>query len=139
MHELDWTLPTAQFLGRFQPWHEGHRAVFEQILAQSTPGYKNKKHDAQQVCIMVRVQEVSDEAPHTFYEVRDTIDADLRLQYEGRYTIIAVPNITNVFYGRTVGYDVHRVHLSEELETLDSKTIRAECAAVEARFFKNRG
>jgi hypothetical protein len=144
----DWSKPTAQFLGRFQPWHKGHRAVFEQILGLSVPGYKAKTHDAQQVCIMVRGQETNwedghiqttESAPYTFSEIRDMICEDLLPEYEGRFMVIAVPNITNVFYGRTVGFEVDRVSVEADLESLDSKTIRAEAAAVEAHFFNNRG
>lgn len=26
---FDWKKPTAQMLGRFQPWHDGHTALFK--------------------------------------------------------------------------------------------------------------
>ena len=136
---FDLKKPTTQMLGRWQPWHEGHRACFEQILGLGKPGYKNKKHDAQQVCIMVRCLPLTAESPYSYEQVAEMIAADLSPEYDGQYVIVPVPDITDVFYGRTVGFDVHRVNISPELESIESKTVRAERAAAEARFFKNRG
>ena len=31
-HVWDNKLPTAQMLGRWQPWHGGHQKLFEEIL-----------------------------------------------------------------------------------------------------------
>jgi nicotinamide mononucleotide adenylyltransferase len=31
-HMWDNKLPTAQMLGRWQPWHAGHQKLFEEIL-----------------------------------------------------------------------------------------------------------
>ena len=28
---FDWKKETVQMLGRWQPWHKGHRALFDQI------------------------------------------------------------------------------------------------------------
>ena len=40
---FDYQKPTAQMLGRWQPWHDGHSALFKKALAVTG-----------QVCIMVR-------------------------------------------------------------------------------------
>ena len=40
---FDWKKPTAQMLGRWQPWHDGHTALFEKALKKTG-----------QVCIMFR-------------------------------------------------------------------------------------
>jgi uncharacterized protein YnzC (UPF0291/DUF896 family) len=40
---FDWQKETVQMLGRWQPWHKGHRALFERALAKTG-----------QVCIMIR-------------------------------------------------------------------------------------
>ena len=42
-HKWDNKHPTAQMLGRWQPWHDGHTALFKRALAETG-----------QVCIMVR-------------------------------------------------------------------------------------
>ena len=31
---FDWTKPTTQMLGRWQPWHKGHTELFKRALAE---------------------------------------------------------------------------------------------------------
>jgi nicotinamide mononucleotide adenylyltransferase len=47
--------PTAQLMGRYQPWHAGHRALF--IKAYDRVG---------QVAILVRSQEKSSNNPYSY-------------------------------------------------------------------------
>jgi hypothetical protein len=46
------------------------------------------------------------------------------LEYEGRYIVIPVPNITNIFYGRDVGYKIEKIELGAELESISATNIR---------------
>ena len=32
---FDWKKPTVQMLGRWQPWHEGHQALFKRCVAKT--------------------------------------------------------------------------------------------------------
>ena len=32
---FDWKKPTVQMLGRWQPWHSGHRALFERCVLKT--------------------------------------------------------------------------------------------------------
>jgi hypothetical protein len=43
--------------------------------------------------------------------------------------VIALPNITNVFYGRDVGYTVERIVLDEETESISASHVRRLSAA----------
>ena len=36
-HVWDNKLPTAQMLGRWQPWHDGHQKLFEEIIKKNWP------------------------------------------------------------------------------------------------------
>ena len=49
--------------------------------------------------------------------------------YAGRFVVVPVPNITNVFYGRDVGYNVERIMLDEETEAISASNVRALSAA----------
>ena len=42
-HVWDNKLPTAQMLGRWQPWHAGHQKLFEEILKKNW----TSKHNGQ--------------------------------------------------------------------------------------------
>jgi adenylylsulfate kinase-like enzyme len=105
--------PTALMVGRFQPWHKGHRALFEVAL---------KKYG--QVAIAIRCLAVSPENPYTTEQIEDAIRADLRPQYEQRFLILRVPNIASVVYGRNVGYTIERIFLDEDIEQISATDIR---------------
>lgn len=101
--------PTAFFIGRYQPFHDGHRKLILEGLAR-----------VGQVCIAVRdTGGTNDKNPLPFEEVRARIEHALR-QYEGRFEIIRVPNISHVFYGRDVGYQIERINLDEATESISA-------------------
>jgi adenylylsulfate kinase len=55
--------------------------------------------------------------------VKSRIDHGLR-EFEGRFTVIPLPNIGHVFYGRDVGYEVERINLDECFENIAATEIR---------------
>jgi hypothetical protein len=61
--------------------------------------------------------------PLSFFYVKKLIDAGLRAHL-GRYTIVPLPNITHVFYGRDVGYVIERLDLDAGLEAISATEIR---------------
>ena len=104
--------PTAQMLGRWQPWHGGHQKLFEETLKR-----------AEQVLIMVRdVQGVGDN-PFNFDTVKSNIENALK-DYEGKFKVILVPNITNICYGRGVGYNIEEIVLDQETQKISATKIR---------------
>ena len=106
--------PTAQMLGRWQPWHEGHQVLFEEIIKKTG-----------QVNIMVRdVQGVGDN-PFDFETVKKNIEIALK-NYKNRIKISLVPNITNICYGRGAAYRIEEVILSEEIQKISATKIRKE-------------
>lgn len=113
-YSFDWRKPTVQMLGRWQPWHKGHRALFERLLQKTG-----------QVCIMIRdCQGIDDSNPFDANKVRETIEADLAPEYAGRFVVLIVPNITHIGYGRKVGYTIEQEHFSEEIENISATDIR---------------
>ena len=113
---MDWTQPTTQLLGRFQPWHEGHTALFKRALAATG-----------QVVILLRSEDGSQNNPWTQEErMGFIIEA---LQNEGytwnkEFTIIFVPNITHITYGRDVGYKIQREEFEQDIENISATNIR---------------
>ena len=104
--------PTAQMLGRWQPWHEGHQKLFEEIIQKTG-----------QVNIQVRdVQGVGDN-PFNFETVKKNIQKAL-IDFEDRIKISLVPNITNICYGRGVGYKIEEITLSEKIHQISATKIR---------------
>ena len=104
--------PTAQMLGRWQPWHEGHQTLFEEIIKKTG-----------QVNIQVRdVQGVGDN-PFDFDTVKSNIEQAL-ISYKNRIKITLVPNITNICYGRGVGYKIEEIILPENIQKISATEIR---------------
>jgi cytidyltransferase-like protein len=109
--------PTALFVGRYQPFHDGHKKLIEEGLQR-----------VGQVCIAVRDTHGTDDTnPLPFEAVKSRIEAAL-WQYRGRVCVLQVPNVTNIFYGRDVGYTVERLVLDEETERISATDIRREIA-----------
>ena len=116
--------PTAQMLGRWQPWHKGHTELFKKSLAEIG-----------QVCIMIRdVQNIdagmgNDDNPFHYDQVVENIKQELSKEgftYYQEYVIIIVPNIVNISYGRGVGYTFTEHDLGEEIHKISATNIRKE-------------
>ena len=114
-HVWDNKLPTAQMLGRWQPWHAGHQKLFEEILKRTG-----------QVNIMVRDVKGVDDNPFDFETVKKKIEERLNPEFEGRFKVMLVPNITNICYGRGVGYKIEEIELSKEIQEISATKIRAK-------------
>lgn len=111
---FDYKKETVQMLGRFQPWHAGHRALFERSLKKTG-----------QVCIMVRdCQGWNKSNPFNFVVVRDFIKRDLDPKYQGTYEIVLVPNIVNITYGRDVGYKIEQEVFDDAIHSISATKIR---------------
>jgi hypothetical protein len=111
-HVWDNRRPTAQMLGRWQPWHEGHQTLFEEIVKKTG-----------QVNIQVRdVQGVGDN-PFDFETVKKNIEQALQ-PYKNRIQVTLVPNITNICYGRGVGYKIEEIVLPENIQKISATDIR---------------
>ena len=113
---FDWKRETVQMLGRWQPWHAGHRALFERAIAKTG-----------QVCIMIRdCQGWNQSNPFSWSAVKDAIRRDLDPLYQGQYEIVVVPNIVNITYGRDVGYRIEQETFDAATHAISATKIRRE-------------
>jgi hypothetical protein len=111
---FDWQKETVEQLGRWQPWHPGHRALFERLIQKTG-----------QVCIMVRdCQGWNDSNPFNFDQVKAAIKRDLDPLYQGQYEILLVPNIVHIGWGRNVGYTSGEEIFDEEITKISGTEIR---------------
>ena len=114
-HVWDNKLPTAQMLGRWQPWHQGHQKLFEEILKKTG-----------QVNIMVRDVKGVDDNPFDFETIKLKITERLEPKYKNRFKVVLVPNITNICYGRGVGYKIEEIVLDEKTQQISATKIREQ-------------
>jgi adenylylsulfate kinase len=109
----DWSKPTTLMLGRYQPWHEGHHALYAEA---------QKRTD--QVVLGVRnTYGTSEKDPLRYSEVKGYIEADATM---GGSMVVKFPNITNIVYGRDVGYKIEQVKLGDEIEAISATQKRKE-------------
>jgi adenylate kinase family enzyme len=113
---FDWQKETVQMLGRWQPWHDGHRWLFERLLARTG-----------QVIIQIRdVQGWQGSNPFEVEKVKGFIKRDLDPLYQGQYEIQVVPNIVHIGWGRGVGYTHAEEVPDEEVGNISATKIRKE-------------
>lgn len=119
---FDWKKPTVQMLGRWQPWHKGHRALFLRCVAKTG-----------QVIIQVRdVQGASggknqDDNPFDWDAICVDIENDLiecGFKRGVEYEIMLVPNIVNITYGRGVGYALEEESFEDSVTSISATKIR---------------
>jgi cytidyltransferase-like protein len=106
----------SMLVGRYQPFHEGHRWLMNQCLDES----KN-------VLICIRDIEPDDKNPYTSQEVENKITgALLDLIQEGRVKVIIIPDIESVNFGRGVGYDIIEHIPPQEVSDISATKIREQ-------------
>ena len=114
--------PTVLLLGRWQPWHKGHFELFKRAI--------NKTGQ-----VVIQIRDVSDSSggkgqddnPFSFDEVSCDIEKKLSLSgyvINRDYIIQLVPNITNITYGRGVGYKIEQESFDSDIESISATGIR---------------
>ena len=106
----------SMLVGRYQPFHEGHRWLMNQCLDEG----KN-------VLICIRDIEPDDKNPYTSQEVENKITGVLLdLIQEGRVKVIIIPDIESVNFGRGVGYDIIEHVPPQEVGDISATKIREQ-------------
>jgi len=104
------------FIGRWQPWHSGHRWLIDQRLNED----KN-------VLICIRDIEPDEKNPwsamevmiNLYNELADLIEAD-------RVKVMIIPDIDSVNFGRGVGYDIIEHEPPTEVKEISATKIREQ-------------
>ena len=114
--------PTVLLLGRWQPWHEGHLALFERAIAKTGQ-------------VVIQVRDVKDSSggegqednPFSFEQISEDITEKLSKSgyiINSDFIIQLVPNITNISYGRGVGYKIEQESFDSKTESISATNIR---------------
>lgn len=94
--------------------HVGHKALIAEGLRRVGPA-----------CIIAVRDTLETDAknPFGFAHVKSRIESSLR-EFKGRFVVVLLPNITSVFYGRDVGYNVERIDIDPSLQTISATSLR---------------
>jgi nicotinamide mononucleotide adenylyltransferase len=106
----------SMFIGRWQPWHEGHRWLIDQRL-----------NEGKNVLICIRDIEPDEKNPYTAQEVERNIRNEL-WKYLSNETIkiMIIPDIESVNFGRGVGYDIIEHVPPQEVSEISATKIREQ-------------
>ena len=104
----------SMFIGRWQPWHDGHRWLIDQRL-----------NEGKNVLICVREVSKDDNNPYNPIEVKENVEKELKdLINSKRVKVIIIPDIESVNYGRGVGYDIIEHVPPSEIGEISATKIR---------------
>ena len=104
------------FIGRWQPWHDGHQWLIDQRL-----------NEGKNVCIAIRDVEPDENQPWTAQQIKD----NLKIRFineitENKIKIIIIPDIESVNYGRGVGYDIIEHIPPQDVKEISATKIREQ-------------
>ena len=106
----------SMFIGRWQPWHKGHRWLIDQRL-----------NEGKNVWIAIRDVEKNEKQPWSSFEVQQNITKELLpLIEEGRVMVSIIPDIESVNYGRGVGYEIIEHIPPEDIKEISATKIRKQ-------------
>jgi cytidyltransferase-like protein len=109
----------AMFIGRWQPWHAGHRWLIDQQLNQG-----------KKVLLCVRDVHKDEKNPWSAYEIMMMLTEELiDLVEEGKLRIMIIPDIESINFGRGVGYDVIEHIPPQEINDISATKIREQLKA----------
>ena len=111
--KFDWKKKTAIFIGRFQPFHEGNKKLFLNAL----------KRNNQVAILVMNSHNINNKNPFKFDFVKRRINKFLQ-EYKNKYIIIKIPVVSEVVYGRKVGYKIKKINLSKKIQKISATKIR---------------
>ena len=104
----------SMFIGRWQPWHAGHRWLIDQRL-----------NEGKKVLLAIRDVEPDERNPWSAFQVAMNLEEELSdLMAEGKVRFIIIPDIESVNIGRGVGYDVIEHVPPEEVREISATAVR---------------
>jgi adenylylsulfate kinase len=99
----------AMFIGRWQPFHNGHKYLIDQSLSQG-----------ENVCVAIRNTEISEQNPYTLEQRKEMF----RRVYADKVKVVGIPDITSINIGRQVGYGVNRIDPPEHIGKISGTNVR---------------
>jgi nicotinamide mononucleotide adenylyltransferase len=109
----------AMFIGRWQPWHDGHRWLIDQAL-----------NEGKDILLCIRDVTPDEKNPWSAHEVMLNLFDELKELVEtGRLRIIIIPDIESINIGRGVGYDIIEHTPPQEVHDISATKIREQMKA----------
>lgn len=107
-------MSASLFIGRYQPFHDGHKKLIESVLKKGKP-----------VVVAIRATEINKENPYSIHERWNMIQKAL-INYAELVKIVVIPDIDEICYGRKVGYSFRKIDLDGKTEDISGTKIRQQ-------------
>jgi len=105
------------FIGRFQPFHDGHKALIDSVL-----------NEGNNIVIALRHTPIQKTDPYTIMErfnmIKKVYPEAVMYPSDSRVVVCAIPDISEICYGRKVGWGIRQIHLDKEIEDISATKIR---------------
>ena len=109
----------AMFIGRWQPWHAGHRWLIDQAL-----------NEGKNVLLCIRDVVPDEKNPWTARQILDILANELKdLLVAEKLVIMIIPDIDSVNIGRGIGYDVIEHVPPQDVHDISATNIREQMRA----------
>ena len=106
----------SMFIGRWQPWHQGHKWLIDQRL-----------NEGKNVLICIRDIKPDEKNPYTAQEVENNIKKELwKYLTDETIKVMIIPDIESVNFGRGVGYDIIEHIPPQEVGEISATKIREQ-------------
>jgi nicotinamide mononucleotide adenylyltransferase len=109
----------AMFIGRWQPWHDGHRWLIDQAL-----------NEDKKVLLCIRDVPKDEKNPWSAHEIMLNLFNELdELVEAGKVRVIIIPDIESINIGRGIGYDIIEHTPPQEIHDISATKIREQMKA----------
>lgn len=118
------TTPHLTFIGRWSPFHQGHIAIIQKKRVEKTG-----------LPILIMVRDTTTDAYSA--SVRAHYIKQWMTQHDILGTIMIIPNVEGVYWGRGVGYVVELVDVDEDIKKISATDIRKSMEVQSEEWKKN--
>jgi len=106
----------ALFIGRWQPFHDGHQWLINQQLEKGNP-----------VCIAIRDVDKDEKNIWTSLEIKLMLEERFETEIKGgAIQVVIIPDIDSINIGRDVGYDIIEHVPSDKIAQISATKIREQ-------------
>jgi len=99
----------ALFVGRFQPLHDGHKAIIQKVI-----------DEGKRPLVAIMDTPIDDRNPYTVEQRQ----AMFKAEFDGQVDVIVIPPVSEVCWGRNVGWQPRQIHVNQHVEAVSASQIR---------------
>lgn len=107
----------AFFIGRYQTFHKGHSTLMQAVL-----------DEGKDIIIALRDTEKGPRNPFSIEErinmIKEVFPEAVLYPNKGRVVIVAIPDMSEVVFGRGVGWSIRKIKLDDEIESISATKLR---------------